>query len=90
MIEIHYPEFLKILRVATDTNKKIDKTDKEAWAAFVKKHKVPEAGFAVHAKAGAMSGKLRSVIIDGAGEADGYYMYSPDDQFCLKYEVGEA
>ena len=36
------------------------------------------------------SSKLRSMIIDGAGEADGYYMYSPDDQFCLKYEVGEA
>jgi hypothetical protein len=40
----------------------------------------------VKAKAGAMSGNTRSVIIDDAGADDGYYIYSSDDLFCLKFE----
>ena len=27
-------------------------------------------------------------IIDGAGKADGYYIYSSDDLFCIKYDLG--
>ena len=88
IIEIDYHDFLKVLRLATDTKKKIDKADKQAWASYVRKHNVPEGGIAVKAKAGAMSGKTKVVIIDGAGEADGYYIYAPDDLFCLKYESG--
>lgn len=88
IIEVEYQDFLRALRHATDAKRKIEKTDKEAWMAFVKKHAVPEAGMRVHAMAGAMSGKIRGVIIDGEGAADGYYLYSPDDQFCLKYELG--
>ena len=42
----------------------------------------------VKAKAGAMSGNTKAVIIDGAGKADGYYIYSSDDLFCIKYDLG--
>jgi hypothetical protein len=35
-----------------------------------------------------MSGKTKVVIITGEGKADGYYIYSPDDLFCLKYDLG--
>lgn len=89
IIEVEYHDFLKILQHATDSKNKIDKADKERWQSFVRKHKVPEAGLAVKAKAGAMSGNTKAVIIDGAGKADGYYIYSSDDLFCLKYDFGE-
>jgi len=88
IIEVEYHDFLKILQHATDTKKKIDKADKARWVSFVRKHKVPEAGMAVKANAGAMSGNTKSVIINGAGGSDGYYIYSSDDLFCLKYDLG--
>jgi hypothetical protein len=88
IIEIDYQTFLVILRKATDAKKKIDITEKEPWEKFVRKHGIPEAGMAVKARAGAMSGKTKVVIIDGAGKDDGYYIYSPADLFCLKYDLG--
>jgi hypothetical protein len=88
IIEIDYQAFRAILRHATDTKKKIDIADKEPWNRFVRQHDIPEAAMAVKARAGAMSGKTKLVIIDGAGKDDGYYIYSPDDLFCLKYDLG--
>ena len=88
IIEIEYHDFLKILQHATDSKTKIDIADKERWKNFVREHKVPEAGMGIKAKAGAMSGNTKSVIIDGAGKADGYYIYSSDDLFCIKYDLG--
>ena len=90
MVEIAYQNFVRILRDATNSKHTIEKTNKEAWKAFVKKHGVPEAGMGVYARAGAMSGKTQAVIIEGAGASDGYYIYSSEDQFCLKYEVGQG
>ena len=90
IVEVEYSKFLRILQEAVDAKQTIDKTNKEAWASFVKKHRVPEGGMAVYARAGAMSGKTKSVIIEGAGESDGYYIYSSEDAFCLKCEVGSA
>jgi len=88
IIEIEYHDFLKILQHATDSRKKIDIADKTGWSNFVRKHKIPEAGMNVKAQAGAMSGKTRSIIIDGTGANDGYYIYSADDLFCIKYDLG--
>ncbi len=88
IIEIEYHDFLKILQHATDSKTKIDIADKVRWKNFVREHKIPEAGMGVKAKAGAMSGNTKAVIIDGDSAADGYYIYSSDDLFCLKYELG--
>lgn len=88
IFEVDYHTFLGLLRRATDTDRKIEPSEKERWAAFVRQHNVPEAGMAVKAAAGAMSGKTKAVIITGAGKADGYYIYSKDDLFCLKYDLG--
>ena len=88
ILEIEYHDFLKILQQATDAKKKIDIADKARWSSYVREHKVPEGGMGVKAKAGAMSGNTRSVIIDDAGADDGYYIYSSDDLFCLKFEPG--
>ena len=65
IIEIEYHDFLKILQHATDSKSKIDIADKQSWKKFVREHKVPEAGMGVKAKAGAMSGNTKAVIIDG-------------------------
>jgi hypothetical protein len=35
-----------------------------------------------------MSGKTKTVIIDGFGKADGYYIYSKEDQYVMKYDLG--
>lgn len=88
IIEVEYQVFLAILRQATDAKKKIESTDRERWDSFVRKHAIPEAGMAVKARAGAMSGKTKMVIIEGAGKDDGYYVYSTADLFCLKYDLG--
>ncbi len=86
--EIDYPEFMAILRRATNSKNKIDIADKERWDRYIRKHNVPEAGMAVKARSGAMSGKTKAVIIDGEGRDDGYYIYSSEDVFCLKYDLG--
>ena len=86
ILEIEYHDFLKILQRATDAKKKIEIADKGRWSNYVRQHKVPEAGMGVKARAGAMSGNTKAVIIDDAGADDGYYIYSSDDLFCLKFE----
>jgi len=88
IFEVNYQEFLAILRRATSLQKKIDPADKERWERYVRQHKVPEAGMAVKARSGAMSGKTKAVIVDGAGKDDGYYLYAPEDLFCLKFDLG--
>ncbi|HEY8923567.1 MAG TPA: hypothetical protein VIU64_04240 [Polyangia bacterium] len=88
IIEVPYQAFLSTLQRASNAKKKIDFADKERWNKFVREHNIPEAGMAVKARSGAMSGKTKVVIIDGDGKADGYYIYSSDDQFCLKYDLG--
>jgi len=88
IIEVDYAAFMAILRQATNSKKKIDVADRERWNRFVKEHNVPEAGMAVKGKAGAMSGKTKTVIVEGMGKADGYYLYSTDDVFCLKFDLG--
>lgn len=86
--ELQYADFSNILRKASNLKKKIEKTDKEAWTNFVKKHNVPEGAILFRGKAETMSGIVSVVIIDGAGAYDGYYVYSSDDAVCLKFESG--
>jgi hypothetical protein len=86
--ETQYSDLSGILRKPSNSSKKIEKSDKEAWMAYVKKHNVPEAAVLSRGKSGTMSGKLDVVIIDGAGASDGYYVYSADESFCVKFESG--
>lgn len=88
IIEIDYPEFQKILEFATLHRHRIEPGDREAWKAYVRKHRVPEAGFKVRANSELVSGDTEAVIIDGTGEYDGYYLHSADDHLCLKFESG--
>jgi hypothetical protein len=87
--EFNYSEFSMILRSATRANQKIEKSDKDAWMNYVRKYNVPEGAIFSRGKTGTMSGKVDGVIIEGAGSSDGYYVYSKDEQFCLKFEPGD-
>ena len=86
--EINYSEFSMILRNAIRENQVVEKGNKDAWMSFVRKHDVPEGAVLSRGKTGTMSGKVDSVIIEGAGSSDGYYVFSKDEQFCLKFESG--
>ena len=87
--EVQYSEFSSVLRKLSNSSKKIEKSDKEAWMAYVKKHNVPEAAVMSRGKTGTMPGKVDVVIIDGLGTFDGYYVYSADESVCLKFESGQ-
>jgi len=86
--ELQYPEFSNILRKANISQNTVVKADKEAWTNYVKKHNVPEAVVWSRGKSATNSDRLNLVIIEGAGSADGYYVYSADDAMCLKFESG--
>lgn len=88
VLEVQYPDFKRVLLTATNTKKVIEKTNKQAWTAYVAKHNIPEPALLVRGKAGTLSGKVDLVIIDGAGASDGYYVHSRDEEFCLKFESG--
>lgn len=85
--EVQYSDLARILRKA-NADVKIEKSDKEAWKAYVKKHNVPEGAMLSRGKTGTMSGKVETVIINGLGASDGYYVFSADESFCLKFESG--
>lgn len=88
IIEFQYSDLSSILRRPSNADKKIEKSNKEAWMAFVRKHNVPEAAIMSRGKTGTMSGKVEAVIIEGLGTYDGYYVFSADESFCLKFESG--
>lgn len=86
--EVQYLDLASFLRKSASSNKKIEKSDKEAWKAYVRKHNVPEAAILSRGKTGTMSGKVEAIIVDGAGSRDGYYVFSADESFCVKFESG--
>lgn len=87
--EVQFSDLSSILRKSIYSSNKIEKSDKEAWKAYVRKHDVPEGAMLSRGKTGTMSGKVEAVIIDGIGAADGYYVFSADESFCLKFESGQ-
>jgi hypothetical protein len=87
--EVQYSELSGILRKSIYSSNKIEKSDKDAWKAYVKKHNVPEGAMLSRGKTGTMSGKVEAIIIDGVGTADGYYVFSEAESFCLKFESGQ-
>jgi hypothetical protein len=87
--EFNYTEFSMILRNATRANQKIDKTNKEAWLSYIKRHNVPEAAVFSRGKSASMAGNVEGVIIEGAGSSDGMYVFSRDEQICLKFDPGD-
>lgn len=89
VVEVNYHDFLSKLQRATDVGGKIEKKmDKEKWNEYIKKHDIKEAAFL---KAGAAKfSNVIPVVIDHDAEWDGIYLYSKDDEACLKWVVEEV
>ncbi len=86
ILEVAYPKFKAILTVAVRDGQKFDPSQKVEWKEALKPYKNSEAGFKVRANAKTLSGITNAVIIAGLGEDDGYYLYSIDEQVCMKLE----
>ncbi len=86
ILEVAYPKFKSILTAAKRNGEKFDPSQKAAWREALGPYKQSEAGFRVRANAKTLSGVTDAVIVRGLGEDDGYYLYSVDEQVCMKLE----
>ena len=82
LVEVNYYRFQAALQQAANSGRRIEKRDKTRWAAYVKAHDVKEASSLRIAQASSPS--VQPVIIE-SGEGEGYYLYSSDDEVCLKF-----
>jgi hypothetical protein len=84
IIDVDYSLFQQALRKAIDTGKRIDVSEKDRWLTWVRENQVKEAAFKSFAQ-GKFEG-LVPVIIDGPDEWRGYYLFSTQDEACLKWQ----
>ena len=84
---VNYFDFVTALRKAGIDGHRIEKTDKQRWAGYVRSHQVPEAAMGKYAESMGVGGRLEFVIINDNQKWEGYYVYSKDDQFCVKFDV---
>lgn len=87
---VNYFDFVNALRKANSAGHRIEKTEKQRWADYVRKNKVPEAAMSKYAESMVVGGQVKFVIINDDGEWEGYYVYSKDDQFSVKFDVREG
>jgi hypothetical protein len=81
VIDFDYYQFLGILRRATDTGMRIEKSDTR-WRDYVKTHRINEV--AASAIAQAKFDKPTPVIIDEGRDTDGLYFYSKNEEACVR------
>ena len=74
------------LETAALAGARVEQKDKAKWQDYVKNHKVKEAASRVLAKS--ISETVVPVIIDSDDEWSGYYLYSKQDNVCLKFDLG--
>lgn len=87
VVDFDYYQFIGLLRRATDAGKRIDKSELERWAAYIKSKGINEVAATAIARQ-----KFESfvpVIIDEGLETDGLYFYSKDDEGCLRLQAIE-
>ncbi len=84
IIDVDYFQFRNALRKAIDSGQRIDVSQKDRWLAWVRENQVKEAAFKSFAQ-GKYDG-LEPVIIDAADEWRGYYLFSTEEEACLKWQ----
>ena len=85
VVEFDYYQFIGLMRRATDTGKRIDKSDGQRWADYIKAKGINEVAATAIARQ-----KFESalpVIIDEGLETDGLYFYSKNDEGCLRLQT---
>jgi hypothetical protein len=82
VVEFDYYQFISLVRRATDAGKRIDKTDTQRWATYIKTKGINEV--AATAIARQKFETAIPVIIDEGLDTDGLYFYSRNDEGCLR------
>jgi hypothetical protein len=81
VVDFDYYQFLGLLRRASDTGARIDKTDAR-WAEYVKAHSINEVAASAIAKQ--KFDNAVAVIINEGRDSDGLYFYSKNEEACLR------
>jgi len=84
VVEYDYYQFISLMRRATDAGQRIDKSEGERWADYVKKNGINE--IAATAIARQRFESVVPVIIAEGRDTDGLYFYSKNDEGCLRLE----
>jgi hypothetical protein len=87
VVDFDYYQFIGLMRRATDAGKRIDKSDTQRWAAYIKTKGINEV--AATAIARQKFENAESVIIDEGLETDGLYFYSKNDEGCVRLQAIE-
>jgi hypothetical protein len=87
IIEVDYHQFASRLRKATNAGHRLEKVDQPAWDDFVSAHNVNEVAMSSWGRS--KFTKIEPVIINDGGSWEGYYVYSKDDEACLKWTVAD-
>jgi hypothetical protein len=82
VVEYDYYQFLQLLRRASDTGRRIDKSDGARWAQYVRDKQVNEV--AATAIARQKFERAEPVILDEGRDTDGLYFFSKDEEACLR------
>jgi hypothetical protein len=85
VVEFDYYQFISLMRRATDTGARIDKSDAARWADYVKAKGINEV--AATAIARQKFENAVPVIIAEGKDTDGLYFYSKNDEGCLRLET---
>ena len=87
IVEVDYYQFSKRLRTAIDAGKRLEKSDQPEWDEFVAAQKVNEVAMASWGRS--KFANTVPVIINDGGSWEGYYVYSTDDEACLKWTFSD-
>lgn len=75
--------FRAMLARAAAAGHRIEPADKQAWAKYIRDHKIPIAGLMVYGQS--LSETIVPVVVTGEGADDGLYFYSDDDEVSARF-----
>jgi hypothetical protein len=90
LVEMDFFEFKRQLKSAADAGRRIEKTDRVKWGAYIRQHGIMEAGGETIARAQTGAADISSVVIQGDGIWDGFFIYSEDALTCYKFVLEEV
>jgi hypothetical protein len=82
VVEYDYYQFLNQLRRATDSGRRIDKSDAERWSKYISAKTINEIAATAIAKQ--KFERAVPVILDEGRETDGLYFFSQHEEGCLR------
>jgi hypothetical protein len=83
--EVNFFDFQEAVQNARQAGIRIDAADKQAFSRWVYDRRIPEGAMGVHAKSMSTGSPWRTVIIS-EGEWEGYYVYSTDEEWALRFD----